>query len=101
MPAQLRLYTINKGHMDDFVAAWSKGVYPLWLKHGFKIERAGVIQERNQFMWVLSHDDPVDWEAKEKAYYASPERKSLTPDPSQWIARAERYFISQVIPRPR
>ncbi len=97
MPAQLRLYTINKGKMDDFVAAWRKGVYPLWHKHGFRIERAGVIQESNQIMWVLSHDDPVDWDAKEAAYYASPERKSLTPDPAQWIARAERYFISPVI----
>ncbi len=49
MVTQLRLYTINKGKMADFVKGWTEGVYPLHLEHGFTIDRAGVIEERNQF----------------------------------------------------
>jgi len=29
MTTQLRMYTINRGKMDDFVRAWKAGVYPL------------------------------------------------------------------------
>jgi len=31
---QLRLYTIDKGRLDDFAKAWRAGVYPLRLKMG-------------------------------------------------------------------
>ena len=98
MVSQLRLYTINRGKMDDFVKAWTAGVYPLRLKHGFKIERAGVIEERNEFVWILTYDGPDDWSAKEAAYYDSAERATLDPDPAQYIARADRWFIRSVIP---
>jgi hypothetical protein len=86
--------------MDDFVSAWTKGVYRLRLEHGFKIERAGAIKESNQFVWILSYDGPEDWRDKEAQYYDSAERHALDPDPRQWIARGEQYFISQVIPPP-
>ncbi len=55
MVTQLRLYTINRGKMADFVKGWTEGVYPLHLEHGFKIDRAGVIEEMNQFFWIVSY----------------------------------------------
>ena len=93
MVAQLRLYTINKGKMADFVKGWTEGVYPLHLEHGFTIDRAGVIEERNQFFWIVSYDGPESWESKQAAYYGSPERAALDPDPAQFIARADRWFL--------
>ena len=93
MVAHLRLYTINRGKMADFVKGWTEGVYPLHLKHGFKIDRAGVIEEMNQFFWIVSYDGPEDWDAKQAAYYGSPERAALDPDPAQFIARADRWFL--------
>jgi hypothetical protein len=97
MTLQLRRYTINKGRLDDFIAAWKKGVYPLRQRHGFRIEGAWVIRERNEFVWLMSYDGD-DWEAKDKAYYASPERAALEPDPAQWIARTEHWFVASVLP---
>ena len=38
-------------------------------------------------------------EAKDKAYYVSPERKALNPDPAQFIALAEHWFLTEVLPR--
>jgi NIPSNAP len=100
MITQLRVYTINKGRLDDFVKAWTAGVYPLRLKMGFRIDGAWVNRKRNEFIWLLRHDGD-DWEALEKAYYASPERAAVNPDPAQYIAKAEKWFVTPVVPHSR
>lgn len=96
MISQLRIYTINRGQLDDFVQAWSAGVLPLRRKLGFRVDGAWVLRERNEFIWVLSTDGP-DFAAKDNAYYASPERTALDPDPAPLIARAEHWFITPVL----
>ncbi len=99
MVTELRMFTINEGRLDDFVRAWLDGVYPLRLRKGYRIDGAWIIRERNTFVWLLSHDGD-DWDAQEKAYYASPERAAVTPDPAQHIARVEKWFLTPVVPRP-
>ncbi len=96
MRTQLRIFTINKGRLDDFVRAWKAGVYPLRLKHGYRIDGAWVIRDRNEFVWLLSHDGD-DWDALEAAYYGSLERTAVDPDPAQYIAKAERWFLTRVL----
>jgi hypothetical protein len=98
MVSQLRIYTINKGKLDEFVEGWKKFVHPLHYKHGYTIDRADVIRERNEFVWIVSYDGPEDWEEKQKAYYGSPERKAVDPDPARFIAKAERWMITSVLP---
>ena len=82
MPSQLRVYTINRGRLDDFVAAWRAGVSPLRQQFGFRVAGAWVIRERNQFVWILSYDGPQAWEAADAAYYGSPPRSSTSTAPS-------------------
>ena len=62
---QIRIFTINKGKMNEFVSAWKKGVLPLRTRSGFKIEGAWVVQEKNKFIWILSYDGPEGFEAGE------------------------------------
>ena len=93
---QLRIYTINRGKLGEFVSAWKEGVYPLRRAHGYAIPAAWTIEETNQFVWIVTYDGP-DWQAKEAAYYSSAGRRTLEPDPAQWIARAERWFMTPVI----
>jgi hypothetical protein len=95
---QIRIFTINKGKMNEFLSAWQKGVYPLRIKSGFKIEGAWVVQEKNKFIWILSYDGPGDFEAKDSAYYASQSRTTLKPDPANYIADSEKYFINAALP---
>jgi hypothetical protein len=96
---QIRIFTINKGRMDAFLDAWQKGVYPLRIKSGFKMEGAWVVKEKNKFIWILSYDGPEGFEAKDSAYYASQARTTLKPDPAEYIADAEKYFISNGLPQ--
>ncbi len=94
---QLRLYTIDKGKLDDFANAWRAGVYPLRTKMGYRIPFAAKIPQTNQFIWLLTYDGPDSWEKKEAAYYGSDERKRLSPDPAQWIARPEQLMLQPVV----
>src|SRR6266498_2808170 len=96
---QIRIFTINKGKMDVFLDGWQKGVYPLRIKNGFKIEGAWVVKEKNKFIWILSYDGPEGFEAKDSAYYASQARTTLKPDPADYIADVEKYFISPGLPQ--
>lgn len=93
---QLRIYTINRDRLDDFVAAWREGVYPLRLEHGFQIPAAWLIRDNNQFVWILGYDGPENWEDKQSAYYNSPERRNIDVDPLQWIAHGDSWFITPI-----
>lgn len=72
LASELRLYTINRGRMDDFVKVWREGVVPLRRQAGFAIEGAWVIEATNQFAWVVSLPDSEDWQATLEAYSQSP-----------------------------
>lgn len=96
MKHQMRMYTINRGMMDEFVRAWRAGVVPLRIKAGFQVSAAWINNETNQFIWILSYDGADDWEQANAAYYASPERASLNPDPVSMIARIETHFVEDV-----
>jgi hypothetical protein len=96
MVAQLRIYTINRGKLDEFVAAWKQGVYPLRVQQGYGIPKAWVIRERNEFVWLLTYDGTEDFAEKERAYYASAARAAVDPDPRQFIAQANQYFLEAV-----
>jgi len=56
-----------------------------------------VIRERNQFVWILSYAGREDWAAQEAAYHNSPERRALDPDPGQYVAGQDRWFLTPVL----
>jgi NIPSNAP protein len=81
---QLRIYDIEPGLLDAFVAAWTTGVVPLRERFGFEVEGwtvAGV----DRFVWLLTYRGEGTFEEANEAYYASPERAQLDPDPAAWI----------------
>lgn len=98
MVAQLRMYKVKDGHLDTFVQEWRAGVAPLRRKFDFKIEGAWVIREKDEFVWIVSYDGPEGFEARDAAYYASPERKALTPDPARHLAHIETRLMTSVLP---
>ena len=96
MMTQLRIYTINRGALQEFASEWQAQVRPLRMKLGFQVLGAWTVEATNQFVWLLAYDGPQAWEAMDRAYYQSPERRAMVPDPARHIARSEQYFVKSV-----
>ena len=90
---QLREYTIKPGQLDAFARAWANGVLPLRREMGFTIDGAWTIPTEGKFVWIVSYDGPDGWDAANKRYYESPERKALDPDPASFIATQRTVLI--------
>ena len=50
--------------------------------------------EREPIVWILSYAGPEGFEARDSAYYDSPDRKSMKPDPAPLIEKAESWFVT-------
>ena len=87
MVQQLRMYTVKPGEMEEWIEEWKAVVCPLRAKFGFRIVGAWVVEEENRFIWIVGHDD--DFEAKDAEYYASPERRSVDPNPARHLSHSE------------
>jgi len=68
MQAQIRIYTINKGQMDDFLKHFQQEVMVLHEKAGWPIVSTWVNRPQNEFIWIRTHKDITDLETKTKAF---------------------------------
>jgi hypothetical protein len=83
---QLRDYRIRDGDLDRFVDEWRSHLAPLRRACGFEVIGPWTVPDESRFIWMLRHPD--GWEAFERAdtaYFASPERAALSPDPARLI----------------
>ena len=83
---QLRDYRIAEGELRRFIEEWRAGILPLRREMGFSIDGAWAVDDESRFVWLLTH--PGDWNAFEvadRAYYTSPGRSSLDPNPARLI----------------
>jgi hypothetical protein len=92
MREQIRIYTINKGCLNQFVAEWNAKIRPLREKLGFRIVAGWTVEATNQFVWIQRYEGDKTWEEQDKAFFASEERHAIDPDPGRLIARMEQYF---------
>lgn len=70
MLSQIRIYTINKGEMDNFIAHFKQDIVPLHERLGIPIVGTWVNRSQNEFIWVRSYKDKADMDAKGKAFQA-------------------------------
>lgn len=97
MEYQIRRYQIASGEMDEFVALWRNGVVPLRRRLGFTVECAWVIEDSNEFLWIIGYEGPEGLAAANESYYASEERKSMSPDPAQLILGGSHDMARRVL----
>ncbi|GMR14250.1 MAG: hypothetical protein BMS9Abin29_2494 [Gemmatimonadota bacterium] len=85
-------YEITSGAMTEFVSEWRTQVVPLRIQAGFDIVGAWSNAATNRFVWIVVHEG--DFEEADEAYYASPDRRGLSPDPARFIEEARSEFVS-------
>ena len=97
---QLRDYHVRDGAWDQFLDAWQRQVPPLRAAHGFDVE-AWAAPSEGRIVWFLSYPGSTDdFEAADRAYYDSDERRAFDPEPSQVLESREHFFVERVS-RPR
>src|SRR6185312_6175611 len=70
MISQIRIYTINKGEMDNFLKHFKDEIMVLHQKIGVPIVGTWVNRPQNEFIWIRTYADKADLEAKGKAFQA-------------------------------
>jgi hypothetical protein len=93
MELVLRIYTIKPGEMDDWLDEWREHVLPLRRRLGFAVLGAWVSDATDTFTWLLGYEGSNGLAAANAAYYDSPERAALTPDPARHIAEARQFTV--------
>jgi hypothetical protein len=71
MISQIRIYTINKGEMDNFLKHFKEDIVGLHQKIGVPIEGTWINRPQNEFIWVRSYKDKSEMEAKNKEFQAA------------------------------
>jgi hypothetical protein len=93
---KLRDYRIEPAHFDDFVAAWRAGVLPLRREFGFRV-LAWALPEQSRFVWLLGYDGPGSFSDGDEAYYGSPSRAAVQPDPAQWVVEKSDVMVAGIV----
>ena len=88
---QLREYTIEDGRLDDFVREWRELVLPLRVSLGFGVFGPWVERETSRFVWLVGYDGDI--RAANEAYYASPERAAMDPDPARLVVETRHVLL--------
>lgn len=96
MYEELRVYTVKAGAMDAWVNEWLEHVVPLRLRLGFSIPAAWVVEGENRFVWILRYEGD-DYERANDAYYGSPERRALAPEPTRHLESTEHWPLRRVV----
>ncbi|TMB98130.1 MAG: NIPSNAP family containing protein [Chloroflexi bacterium] len=97
MKNQLRIYTIKPGEMKAWIEEWNAKIAPLRRRHGFEVVGSWTVDGEDRFVWILGHKGPESWADADAAYYGSPERKAMSPDPARHIAAQEHHLMSPAV----
>lgn len=91
MQWQLRVYRVKDGELEDFAREWREHVLPLRRAAGFEVLGPWT-SAQGEFVWLVGHDD---LESADAAYYASPERTMLDPDPARHLAETRTWLLEE------
>lgn len=89
---QLRMYRVRAGEMDEWISEWREHVVPLRRANGFTVLGPWIRREEDLFVWLVGHEE---LEAANEAYYASPERAALDPDPARHLAETSTWILEE------
>ncbi len=90
---EVRIYTINRGMMDAWLAAFNEHIMPTSAKFGITIHAGWVNRPQNEFIWVRSYENAE----KLSTYNTSPERAAYANITGPCVAKTEVREVEAVI----
>lgn len=94
MEWQLRIYEIEDGALEAWIAEWREHVAPLRRRLGFRI--LGPWVDGNTFVWLLGLENGEEFASADARYYASSERRAIDPDPARHISSAIHRMLHEL-----
>jgi hypothetical protein len=96
MEYRLRIYEVKRGELQAWIDEWRRLIRPLREELGFRVVGAWVDAETSTFVWLLGYDGEGGYEAADAAYYASPERSAIDPDPARHLESTRQLKVEPV-----
>lgn len=87
--AQFRLYTVNRGQLDQYVEFFKQNLAPLHEANGIPILSAWAHKQQSEFIWFRGFNSLDDIEPMVDKYNNTPERKALGDLPASHHAKME------------
>jgi F420-0:gamma-glutamyl ligase len=87
---QLRMYDVKPDAMAEFLEVFPN-VVAARRANGMDVVSAWVDAENNRFVWIVS--GPDDFDAAAGAYMESPQRRSMKPEPGDFIERMDTAMV--------
>jgi hypothetical protein len=78
MIAELRIYTINRGQMDEFLTHFKDQTVSLHEQVGIPIVATWVNRPQNEFIWMRTYADEDDRQAKQTAFLEAARAAGVT-----------------------
>ena len=97
---QLRTYTVNRDMMDRWVQHFNETLVGLMAKYGITVEGAWVNEDKNLFIWIRSFPNAGEVEAREAAFYGSPEWNATVDHTRSHLARISVETMESVLKVP-
>jgi len=94
--SQLRMYTVNRGMMDQWVKLFSESIVPVQESLGMKIDAMWVNEDKNQFIWIRSFADAEDATAADATWGASSDWQALRENARSHLARVDVITMNAV-----
>ena len=94
--SQLRIYTVNRGMMDQWVKLFTETLVAIQEKQGIKVDAMWVNEDKNQFIWIRSFADAENLKAKEAAFNESQEWNAVVDRARSHLARIDVHTMEPV-----
>ena len=96
MSAQLRIYDIKPGMMEEFAAKVDEELIPIRLDHGFRRSGPWIVEEDYQYVWIVHYDGEEPFEDVDRRYYSDPRRGEMSFSPMDYIDRVDARMLSDL-----
>jgi NIPSNAP len=89
MYAQLRIYTINRGAMRQWLKLFNEKLRPIASLAGHTIIGPWISEAETEFIWIRVYESAEDAKTKDERFYGSPEWNAVATECRSLVAKSQ------------